>query len=428
MEPPNDAGYIISIHAPREGSDLAARAHPGVGGISIHAPREGSDTSQLSRPARHRRFLSTLPARGATLPADPQWDAGPISIHAPREGSDGRRRAPRPAGRYFYPRSPRGERPIWVWALSGSFNFYPRSPRGERQLAAMMVSSFYLYFYPRSPRGERPVARGLRVFYHRISIHAPREGSDICLRYCASPSTISIHAPREGSDPGHPHFGGQHPDFYPRSPRGERRPPARTTSSGSIFLSTLPARGATSWLGGAGADATISIHAPREGSDRPGQLRRSGKRHFYPRSPRGERPGPQDDAPAGGKNFYPRSPRGERHFAMSGTSMASLISIHAPREGSDPPSRCGAPGGRYFYPRSPRGERPIPNIVFSPLIHFYPRSPRGERRVCRQYRPRRLHHFYPRSPRGERPAPRRSCDARSNFYPRSPRGERPAGG
>ena len=34
----------ISIHAPREGSDLAGEQHPPFGhNISIHAPREGSD-------------------------------------------------------------------------------------------------------------------------------------------------------------------------------------------------------------------------------------------------------------------------------------------------------------------------------------------------------------------------------------------------
>ena len=55
----------ISIHAPREGSDLALSTSPYDTGISIHAPREGSDrAAETGRPRR------------------------PISIHAPREGSD----------------------------------------------------------------------------------------------------------------------------------------------------------------------------------------------------------------------------------------------------------------------------------------------------------------------------------------------------
>ena len=58
---------IISIHAPREGSDRCTICTPLPSRvISIHAPREGSD-ARIS-PFIHRPFgfLSTLPARGAT--------------------------------------------------------------------------------------------------------------------------------------------------------------------------------------------------------------------------------------------------------------------------------------------------------------------------------------------------------------------------
>ena len=56
---------------------------------------------------------------------------------------------------------------------------------------------------------------------------------------------ISIHAPREGSDFLTPTVTQQPRDFYPRSPRGERREGCIQHIS-SFF---------------------ISIHAPREGSD-----------------------------------------------------------------------------------------------------------------------------------------------------------------
>ena len=59
--------------------------------------------------------------------------------------------------------------------------------------------------------------------YGEISIHAPREGSDLSL--CPMPFCVSI------------------------------------------FLSTLPARGATGLLEAASLLSGISIHAPREGSD-----------------------------------------------------------------------------------------------------------------------------------------------------------------
>ena len=42
----------ISIHAPREGSDLHAGGHIyAEGRISIHAPREGSDTGRMGTPS-----------------------------------------------------------------------------------------------------------------------------------------------------------------------------------------------------------------------------------------------------------------------------------------------------------------------------------------------------------------------------------------
>ena len=59
--------FLISIHAPRMGSDGAARSVGSrLSGISIHAPRMGSDD--------------------VLAQADPAID--PISIHAPRMGSD----------------------------------------------------------------------------------------------------------------------------------------------------------------------------------------------------------------------------------------------------------------------------------------------------------------------------------------------------
>ena len=58
--------FIISIHAPRTGSDFRG-ALAGIGsGISIHAPRTGSDRMQA---IFHAQFED-------------------ISIHAPRTGSD----------------------------------------------------------------------------------------------------------------------------------------------------------------------------------------------------------------------------------------------------------------------------------------------------------------------------------------------------
>ena len=177
-------------------------------------------------------------------------------------------------------------------------------------------------------------------------MHQPRE--------CA----ISIHAPREGSDEGRSAYRPWPRHFYPRSPRGERHPSLNQWDERSRFLSTLPARGATGLLEAA---------SPFSG------------------------------------DFYPRSPRGERQQTLFITFTYDDISIHAPREGSDRGNRRGrrnhhqflstlpARGATegflkkgktvlHFYPRSPRGERPGRALFFCMGGDFYPRSPRGERR------------------------------------------------
>ena len=105
-------------------------------------------------------------------------------------------------------------------------HFYPRSPRGERLGLDSPPRAFLGNFYPRSPRGERRLENGYHGRPQSISIHAPREGSDL-------PSIVIE-------------------DELPK------------------FLSTLPARGATHRAAEYAVRYPISIHAPREGSDRHG--------------------------------------------------------------------------------------------------------------------------------------------------------------
>ena len=78
-----------------------------------------------------------------------------------------------------------------------------------------------------------------------ISIHAPREGGDVCSLIVPGDVTgISIHAPREGGD-------------------GKQK--------------------------GKVVDVKISIHAPREGGDNCGFMLNLSLRYFNPRPPRGGR-------------------------------------------------------------------------------------------------------------------------------------------
>ena len=58
---------LISIHAPRTGSDRKLfRRKLFAALISIHAPRTGSDDAARCADGRVCKFQSTLPARGAT--------------------------------------------------------------------------------------------------------------------------------------------------------------------------------------------------------------------------------------------------------------------------------------------------------------------------------------------------------------------------
>ena len=123
---------------------------------------------------------------------------------------------------------------------------------------------------------------------------------------------ISIHAPRVGSDDRFPNAFFMYSDFNPRSPCGERRPPAGWPPLRPPISIHAPRVGSDPASPGAGAVPAISIHAPRVGSDR------------WPRA------GPSRTA-----YFNPRSPCGERPWLWHCVSCLAMISIHAPRVGSD---------------------------------------------------------------------------------------------
>ena len=79
---------------------------------------------------------------------------------------------------------------------------------------------------------------------------------------------------------------------------------------------------------------TISIHAPRVGSDAQAAHQRKAGSHFNPRSPCGERHF-GISFPLFPCYFNPRSPCGERRAVICLPPAVVLISIHAPRVGSD---------------------------------------------------------------------------------------------
>ena len=289
---PKTGNVLISIHAPRMGSDRAAprpdhtsmnfnprspdgeRPFAGVtdGPACIFQstlPGWGATTASTTAWTGTSRFQSTLPGWGATGQPHRTHRYGAISIHAPRMGSDLFVRFAQPPPGYFN----------------------PRSPDGERQAPPTRPTRKHQHFNPRSPDGERQCLVYGEFANHEISIHAPRMGSD---------------SGSSKADSGSRHFN-------PRSPDGERLVFGASARTAVIFQSTLPGWGATSKFCMSVWFCEISIHAPRMGSDRCGRLRTL------------------------------REPR---------------ISIHAPRMGSDHLTGVSGRTTADFNPRSPDGERP----------------------------------------------------------------------
>ena len=349
---------MISIHAPRTGSDISFSTSSIVSRHFNPRSPHGERLDSMSSNSMKSSFQSTLPARGATIrprfsatksrhfnPRSPHGERRAalrvlrvirrISIHAPRTGSDGHSflfarlkylfQSTLPArgatsscsGRvpvliYFNPRSPHGERPGATSPDTTTGRFQSTLPARGATRRCSPGADTSDDFNPRSPHGERLADVGVTLFPAPISIHAPRTGSDFSTTIVPSSWVY----------------------FNPRSPHGERQD---TTFSGvcpTSFQSTLPARGATRLPPRGTNEAAISIHAPRTGSD--------------------------------------------RRCSLDLCSL--LISIHAPRTGSDsalPRSRRPFPPD--FNPRSPHGERLETGAVVLPYVHFNPRSPHGER-------------------------------------------------
>ena len=152
---PNKACHVISIHAPRMGSDCRSRSARCIASrISIHAPRMGSDPPGGTSCPRNRNFNPRSPDGERLGGGAHVVQRLAISIHAPRMGSD---------------------RNTWARIISAN-DFNPRSPDGERRYDAMYHPTQW-NFNPRSPDGERHCA-GRSAASMRISIHAPRMGSD----------------------------------------------------------------------------------------------------------------------------------------------------------------------------------------------------------------------------------------------------------
>ena len=168
-------------------------------------------------------FQSTLPAGGATLPGD-TFDINTSN---------------------FNPRSPQGERLKRATLDKKLPRFQSTLPAGERLSVLSCLAPAQRHFNPRSPQGERLMTSIAYKFAKKISIHAPRRGSDYADVY-AAPDTLT---------------------FQSTLPAGGATALRSSMSTSLKFQSTLPAGGAT-WV--------LSFHV-------------LAMFYFNPRSPQGER-------------------------------------------------------------------------------------------------------------------------------------------
>ena len=193
------------------------------GRISIHALREEGDQIINQIQALKDVFLSTPSARRATQ----------VSQGMQRPVCD------------FYPRPPRGGRPmpfrayVKIWNISihalreegdrGSVAaqqparyFYPRPPRGGR-LCGFSIPWQKRNFYPRPPRGGRPPRLFQGNSSKQISIHALREEGDPTRRSRSPARSAFLSTPSARRATGSGPSAAPHTcDFYPRPPRGGR--------------------------------------------------------------------------------------------------------------------------------------------------------------------------------------------------------------
>ena len=286
---------------------------------------------------------------------------------------------------HFYPRPPRGGRQQERGGGKGNLSISIHALREEGDQREDAADWWTVDFYPRPPRGGRRgswsyVRKALEISIHAlreegdsprrkpgglrqaISIHALREEGDLYTILYALRSGISIHALREEGD----------------------RPGAWSGRSSCIFLSTPSARRATRSTG----CVTVIVS------------------NFYPRPPRGGRPGTACPA-ALSRHFYPRPPRGGRPQQTKKDAHAAKISIHALREEGDTgcftldaavviflstPSARRATDAKLdkqqavtisIHALREEGDK-TRMTLFQKKWHFYPRPPRGGRLAASQ--------------------------------------------
>ena len=192
-------------------------------------------------------------------------------------------------------------------------NFYPRPPRGGRPLRVEASAASIPDFYPRPPRGgRRPSFSSPRIRKRFLSTPSARRATELRRQHRLPTPNFYPRPPRGGRPPLPRLRVAVIKNFYPRPPRGGRHISLVCPQKTALFLSTPSARRATHIAVLPSKNCVISIHALREEGDQnrkqaclalsqflstPSARRATTKAcanggetcHFYPRPPRGGR-------------------------------------------------------------------------------------------------------------------------------------------
>ena len=261
--------------------------------ISIHALREEGDFSY--QPSRSTiPYFYPRPPRGGRRREDVRVSRQRrgISIHALREEGDSSRLMCSPSTSYFYPRPPRGGR-RGSTPNPATVNEFLSTPSARRAtLSDAQLARLYKFL---STPSARRATRGLPCELPPvgISIHALREEGDVVAQPLAylRPQFLSTPSARRATSKVTSKTGWE-VDFYPRPPRGGRPEHEEFKRRlEEISIHALREEGDASSVCEMGMLRVISIHALREEGDSPGTTSSAQIAYFYPRPPRGGRPG-----------------------------------------------------------------------------------------------------------------------------------------
>ena len=231
---------------PRGGRRLSSRPQPGHLHISIHALREEGDSKAIPSSGQFMHFYPRPPRGGRhhELPKSGKECEG-ISIHALREEGDSG--AASSGGAWFisiHALREEGDAALHVTAWMGH-DFYPRPPRGGRPLSNVRLAALVKFLSTPSARRATGNLAGSAA-RTTISIHALREEGDSKTRKKVGGQIIFLSTPSARratiaklqksktdkflSTPSARRATVRvilapfdNPNFYPRPPRGGRR-------------------------------------------------------------------------------------------------------------------------------------------------------------------------------------------------------------